>query len=72
MLTRSQRNDIALDYWGSLLFGVVIIVGGTWVSNWSTPSPGTYFLATFCLIHAHGNRIRQTILALAANKEAKP
>lgn len=70
-LTREQRRSLGWDYAIRIGLAVLFIITGCAASGWATPGPGTYFIATACLIHAHGNRIRDTILALDTNRTLK-
>jgi hypothetical protein len=60
----AQRRSIAIDYWVSIGLAVAVLVNGSWMHGWGEPGLVTYFGATFLIIHAHGRRIRNTILAL--------
>jgi hypothetical protein len=71
-LPKKVRHDIAWDYW-------LVIFMAVWGLLWdglldgSDPEirPVTYFVALALIIHAHGRRIRDTILALHSPEGAK-
>lgn len=62
MLDKKARRDIALDYWFYIALAIGTIIWHTWGGQ--EPTAATYFIATAFILHAHGNRIRATILAL--------
>ena len=65
-LTKEQRRDIAGNYWFFILLAVGLIASDALIEK--EVMPGTYWAATFCIIHAHGHRIRETLLALHGEK----
>jgi hypothetical protein len=60
------RHGIALDYWFFIALALLAIIWGTLKNGVAPADPVYYFIATAFIIHAHGNRIRATLIALHA------
>lgn len=71
MTEPKTSRRIARDYWITIGWAVAALVSGTAMNNWDTPSPGHYFIALCFVIHAHGRRNRDTLLALHPEKDGQ-
>lgn len=69
-MTKEQRRTITLEYWGTIAAAVawLIISGLIAGTEHREIHIGTYFAVGFLILHAHGRRIRDTILVLHGEK----